>query len=128
MSLTKEELTINEETSAVYKAVLTDGETGEPISLSDIESLTLTLRDVRSGEIINNRENQDVLNDNDVIVHVTSGLLTWSIQREDNIIANPSIKNRKLEEHEAIFNLSLTNGAGCNHRLRLYIEQFTNVT
>jgi hypothetical protein len=95
-------LETKEKTGAVYTATLKDAD-GTVIPLANISSMTLTLYDVNSDDIINSREDQDVLNDNDVTIHATSGLLTWEMQADDNPIISTTIRVGKREQHKALF-------------------------
>lgn len=60
---------------------------GVAVPLATITSLRVTLYDRSTGTIINSRNNQDVLNANNVTVHATSGLVTWSVQPADMAVA-----------------------------------------
>ncbi len=91
-----------EKTGAVYTAYLKDAD-GTVIPLGNIGTITLTLYDVSSGDIINTREDQDVLNANNVTIHATSGLLTWEMQADDNPIVSASLRVGAKEHHKALF-------------------------
>lgn len=95
-------LKTKERTGAVYTAILEDAD-GTAIPLTNITAITITLYDVSSGDIINSRNDQDVLNDNDVTIHATSGLLTWDMQADDNPIVSSSLEVDKEEHHKALF-------------------------
>jgi|SRR6185369_7639767 len=95
---------INERTTGIYTATLED-ESGVPIPLSSISALELWLYNVKTNVIINGRgvmggAGQDVKNTNNVTIHATSGLLTWSIQTADNVIVQDFLTS---EEHRAVF-------------------------
>jgi len=103
MALTQEERRIAEGSTPIYRATLQD-EDGTAIPLADIDSMTLTLKDVRTGQAINSRSAQDVLNTNGVTIHATSGLLTWQMEEEDTpIIGSAHPKPNQVEQHKAIF-------------------------
>ncbi len=98
---------VNEKSSRTITFILKDN-TGTPVPLSDLDSLTLTLYDLQNYTsgispirgIINARDGQNVLNANDVTVHATSGLVTWAMQPDDNTIETA---RRQIERHMAEF-------------------------
>jgi hypothetical protein len=92
---------VKEKTSAIYTAILKDG-SGNPIALSDITTLTLTYFN-EDDSIINTRNAQNVLNTNDVTVHITSGLLTWTLGVVDTTIAT---QTKDTELHVARFDFT----------------------
>lgn len=53
------------------------------------DNLTLTYYDRVSGDIINSREDQDVLGANNVTV--TNGVVVWSMQEEDTAIIDSDL-------------------------------------
>ncbi len=53
---------------------------------ADLDTLKLTLYDRLTGTIINSRDDQNVLNANDV--SVVNGLLTWQLQPADTAMHN----------------------------------------
>jgi len=93
----------------LYTATLKD-ETGTVILLASLASLVLTFRDKQTGQIINGRDTQNVLNTNNVTVHATSGLLTWQMQPADNVIFDASISVGDVEKHIALFKWQTTGG------------------
>ena len=66
---------------------------GEFIALADINSLKLNYYDKKSNKFINGRNDQNVLNDNNVTVD-SDGKVTWNIQVEDTVISNEDLKTR----------------------------------
>lgn len=94
-----------------------------PVALADVANLTLTLYDVRSGIIINERGNQDILNVNDVTYHATSGLLIWAIQPEDM----QSLGNTSVERHRALFHLVLVDGASAYKEIDFLVRNLITV-
>jgi len=89
---------------------------GTAVPLAELVAATLTLYDletyVPNGSpvvgIINSRDDQDVLNANDVTIHATSGLLTWVMAPEDNVIVTAK---RQMERHRAEFHLVSVGGS-----------------
>lgn len=101
---------LNEGSTAIYQVNLLD-ENETPIPASGIDSLTLHFYELESGEntIINGRDQQNVLNANDVTVD-ENGLLTWNIQPEDGEILGFS--ENEFEVHRAEFDCVFNGGAG----------------
>ncbi len=99
MSLSTTARQVWEKSTAVYKATLVD-ENGNPISGTSLTTLTLTLYNKADGSIINSRNAQDVLGKNNVTVG-TDGVLTWTIQPEDNVIVAPEGDVTENEQHVA---------------------------
>lgn len=91
--------TCNERTSPIYTGTLTDS-VGDAVPLAAISTLTLTLFDQQTGQILNSRDSQDVKNANNVTVAATSGLLTWQLQPADTAIIDGA---KAVERHLALF-------------------------
>jgi hypothetical protein len=89
---------LDEEQSALYEWDLVD-ELGAVVPVANLTSLKLTLYDVATDTIINDREDQDVLNTNDVTFD-SSGHGMWSIQPADNAIQTDTVD---VEKHVALF-------------------------
>lgn len=96
---------VTEKSSSRYTATLLD-EDGNPVGVSVMTSLRLWLRDVATQDYINSRENQNILNTNNVTF--AAGVLTWELQPADNIIVGSGTP----EEHEAVFYATWTDGSG----------------
>lgn len=107
-----------EASNAQYTAYLKD-ETGVAVALTDISALTLTLRDKTTRAIINSRTAQNVLNTNNVTVHATSGLVTWSIQAADVTAVNA---NQPYVEHIAEFNVTWDTTKKSKHQVAIQIQ------
>jgi hypothetical protein len=95
---------VNELTSALWRATLKDQD-GTAVPGSTLTDLRLTLYEKTSGTILNNRDNQNVLNQNQVTVD-ESGLITWQIMPADNAI----VTTKKLEIHVAVLTASWSSG------------------
>lgn len=104
------ELEINERSTFVYTAILKD-EDGNPVELAAIDSLTLTIIEEESGDVVNSRNAQDVLNNNNVTLHASTGLLTWNVQVLDTAIVNTETPYGSFETHIATFTIAWTDGA-----------------
>jgi hypothetical protein len=89
---------VNEQTTARYTAKLVD-ETGAVVPGSTLSSLTLLLYDKATGQILNSRNNQNVLNMNGVAVDET-GNLVWILSPSDNAIITDTLTT---EVHVAVF-------------------------
>ena len=108
-------------TTAIYTATLQNG-AGVPIVKANIVSAQLTLKDVDTGEVINSRLNQNIIDDNNVTIHDTSGLLTWTIQPEDNVLINPA---RQSETHRAVFDIVYSSTQRLRYELYLQVRNIT---
>lgn len=128
MTLTPEERTVLEATSFLYTAYLKD-ETDTVIPLSALGTITLTLYNKADGSIINNRNAQNVKNTNQVTIHATSGLLTWTAKPADNPIVDTTLDAGETEEHIALFQWTYNSGAdGGKHELSIHVQQLTKVS
>ena len=115
---------INEEVTAIYTATLTD-EKGAAITLAALTAITLTFYDVATGTIINSRNGQDVLNDNNVTISA-GGLLTWTMQQADNIIQTAT---QAVERHRALLEWnSGTPAKYGKHEVDFFVLNLTKVT
>ncbi len=130
MPLNEDSRTFVEESSGQYTATFKD-ESDTAVALTSIDSISLTLYDKYSGEIINSRNAQDVLNTNNVTYHATSGLLTWAIQQADNIIVglvdHLGIGHENddvdwLEEHIALFDIVYNTDLRAIHEVKLLVK------
>jgi hypothetical protein len=90
----------NEQTSGTYTATLVD-EMGLAVNVAVLTEVTLTLYDLQSGEVINDRDYQDVKNANDVTINAL-GALEWKIQAADNAVVTDKMAGT-VERHIAFF-------------------------
>lgn len=95
-----------ERTSGVITFTVED-ESGSPVALAAVTTFTLTLYDRDTRQIINSRQNQNVLNANNVTMHATSGLVTWTVQPADMAC----VSERAQEIHVALFVITWNSGA-----------------
>jgi hypothetical protein len=93
---------VYENTTRIYTATL-ESEEGVPIGASQISAMTLTYYEMSTGEIVNGRNEQHVLNANNVTVHASSGLLTWTLQPDDTAML---LSDAMQEIHRALFEWS----------------------
>ncbi len=118
-------LYIDEGTGAIYTATLEDSG-GTAIPLANITSITLTLYNVADAAIINSREDQNVLNQNNVTINATSGLLTWTMQAADNPIIDVTLA---WEHHRALFEYTFSGtGTPGKSEAQLMCRNLTLVT
>lgn len=91
---------VAEKTTLRFTATLLD-ETGAAIPAAGLSALTLTLynRDSATQEIVNSVSAADILNTGRGTVHATSGLLTVTLQPDDNAIVDTT---KDLEWHRAL--------------------------
>jgi hypothetical protein len=78
-----------------------------PISGDVLLTLTLTLKQAYTQAVINNREDQNVLDTNDVMVD-SAGHLIWSVRVEDSTILNRSLWQ---EPRRCLFKWTYISGA-----------------
>jgi hypothetical protein len=125
MALTREQRRVLERTTCLYSAQLTD-EAGDAIAAANLSTLTLTLYDQVSKAIINARDDQDVLNANNVTVDA-SGNLQWTLQPDDN----PIIGARRAgltETHIALFEWTWNAGSKQGrHEVTIEVQQIEKV-
>jgi len=114
---------VNEKSTAKYTATLKD-EDGNIIPAANIVSLTLTLCEVPDGTIINSRNDQDVLNTNNVTVD-SSGILIYTLQELDTIIVNPALAT---EIHRATFKMTFNTTGKATWDVEFTIRNLVKVT
>lgn len=119
------EFEVGEGQTAYYGFAFTHG--GAPLPVTSINTLKLTFYDVRTDAIINGRDDQDILNDNDVTVDV-DGVLEWAVQPEDNPIFNTKLRPGAREQHRALFVWTYNGGADVGiHQVDFLVEQIHRV-
>ena len=103
------QLVVAERTSLRLTATLLD-ETGAAIPSAGLTALTLSLynRDSASKEIINSVDQTNILNAGRGTVHVSSGLLTCTLDPADNQIIDPTLDQ---EWHRALIQGTYAAGA-----------------
>ena len=104
-----ESFDVKEKTGAQYTTTMKDAD-GTAIPKANISTIKLTLYNRGDDSIINSRDGQDVKDTNNVSIHNTSGLLTWSIQAADNPIVSSDIEVNSKETHIALFEIAYTGG------------------
>ncbi len=91
-------------------------ETNTPIPLADVTALTLTLRNPRTGAVLNSRDGQNVLNTNGVTFGVTNGETRWNVTPADLTIVDDTLD---VEERHAMFRLEWGTDKAFEHRVVL---------
>lgn len=105
MSIEPQSFDVLERESARLTGTVLDDQ-GTAIAAADLTALTLTLYDKKTENIVNSRDGQNVLNQNNVTVG-SDGALVWTIQVADNVLVNSSDLN---ETHIALFEWSYSGG------------------
>jgi hypothetical protein len=111
----------NENTNATYQATIED-ENGVAIPSANITSITLTLYDRETGDIINNRDGIGSA-PSGVTIHATSGLLTWLMEFADNVIVTA---DSVVEHHKALFEF-VASGKRSKHEVNIYVSNLAKV-
>lgn len=114
---------VNEQSTALYKAVLID-ERGVAVGVSRVQTLTLTLCNTVDEAIINNRDGQNVLNQNNVSLDV-DGNLAFELQPADTAMQDASVKS---EIHRAIFRVTYDGEKSMNSDVDFKIRNLTKVS
>lgn len=123
MPLTNSERVVKERTLAKYSATIVD-EDNAAIAADDLDTLTLTLFGP-DGSIINGREQQNVLGQNNVSVSA-AGVLTWLIQPLDNVILG-SVPTGHFEKHFALFEWTYAGTKSGKYLVQINVMQLPKV-
>lgn len=102
---------VTEGATATYRAQLVAPDGVTPLPGTLLQSLRLTLYTIGQADqttIVNGRDKQNVLNQNQVSVSV-GGLVTWQIQPGDTTLVDPVLP---FERHLALLEWSWAGGAG----------------
>lgn len=112
-----------ERTTVRYTAKLVDDQ-GNAIPASSLTTMTLTVYDKKTGNILNSRDDQNVLNANNVTIDV-NGAFEWIIQPADLAIVNTNLAN---ESHIALFEWSWNSGTRFGKQeIELSVKNLTKV-
>jgi hypothetical protein len=121
--------TMLEGTSGLYSFALVDM-AGQGIDSAFLTTLTLTLYDVDSNQIVNNRQDQNILNANDGTVTTTVSLnpvtlVTFHLRPADTIILND---HRLVEYRVLSFRWTWDSGQEVGrHAVQLGVENLLHV-
>lgn len=110
-------------TSGKFTGTLLDVD-GTAIPTANLDALTLTLTNARTGATINSRSAQNVLNANNVTVNSTTGALTWLIQPEDTTMEDTS---ESWEDHIAKFDWTYETTKKGTHTHRMHIVNYLSL-
>jgi predicted outer membrane repeat protein len=92
-------------------------------------AITATLRDTRTGTVINGRDEQNVLNDNGGAL-AADGTFTLSLGTADNVVVTPG-RVGELEEHTLSLQVTYNRVGGgegvLTHEVRMFVVNLTGV-
>ena len=118
-------ITVTERSSGQYTATITD-ETGTVVPLASIATVQLTLYNEADGLIINNRDAQSIMNENDGTIDDTSGQLTWHWQPADTPIID-TVGEPPKEAHRACFDVVFVGGGRATHEIRMIVDNLSKI-
>lgn len=124
--MTVEDWTIDEGESGSITASVQD-KAGNPLTKAELTSLTISIVDLKSDTVINNRNNQTILDANNGTVAV-DGTLTFKLQPQDTInVGSPrnSLEERQVTISWTWVDLQLVTNTG-KHVFSIYIKTSTN--
>lgn len=123
MAITVTKFDVLERITVRYRATLID-DNGTAVPGTSLTTITLTVYDKSTGNILNNRNDQNVLNQNNVTID-SNGLLEWIVQPEDLAIVNTNHAN---EIHVALFEWTWQSGTRSGkHEMELIVKNLTKV-
>lgn len=106
---------VRKDCSALFSGVLTREDGTTPLPAGTISSLTITLTDSESGQVINSRSAQDVLGGgtgtNGVSWTDATAAFAWTLAPADNPIVGTAIAEGNYELHEALICWTWNSGA-----------------
>ena len=117
-----------QDTTGIYSFEMVDQDE-VAIDVAQLETVTLTYYDKETRQIINTREAQDVLQNNNVIITTVAGppivtTLRWDIQQEDTVIID---SRRELETHIALFEWTWATTRKGVHEVQFQVESILYV-
>jgi hypothetical protein len=116
----------NELSSCYFEGTLKD-EQGVVVPLASLSSITLTLFGKKVDDIINSRDDDDVLNAGGGTYHATSGLFTMTFDGDDSPIITASSKDGKVEDHWAMFDAQWGTGGRLIWLVKIRVRQLRRV-
>jgi len=126
--MSTEQWTIDEGESGNITSIL-QNKVGNTLTKSEIGTLTITIIDLRSNSVVNNRLNQNILDANDGTVS-TEGELTFKLQPEDTVnVGSPKyfLEERQITIQWTWVDLSGDINTG-KHVFSIYIKTHTDNT
>ena len=124
MSIEPRTFDILEQSTGSYSADIVGNDGITPLPLATISTLALTLYVILTNgtvQFINGRNNQNVLNANNVAVDAF-GHLIWTVQTADTTL----VEAIPFERHIALFEWTFPQGAG-KHEIVLVVKNLTEV-
>ena len=114
---------VRENSTAKYTAVLKD-ENDVAVPAANLNTFILTLYNLADLAIINSRDDQNVLNANNVTVD-SSGNVVWIMKQLDNPIIDDTLE---YETHVGLFQFTYATGTkGGNHEVHFLVENLSLV-
>jgi hypothetical protein len=114
-------ITVNEGNLALVSGTLVD-EDGAPVALSTLLTLTLTLYNVATDAILNNRDAQSIKNANGGTVDTTSGAFTLLLNHLDNVLISTTLSQGQTETHVGLVEATWTGGGYWSGIIRVYVR------
>lgn len=118
-------VTVNEQNPVLFSGTLTK-ETGLPVPLVDLSTLTLTLYDQVTDAIINSRDDQSILNANGGTFHATSGAFALTLGPSDNVILGAPATGQ-AETHIALIEATWAGGGYWSGVVHVRVRQVHRV-
>lgn len=112
---------VPEGSSRMYEATLKDY-AGDPVPLAAVASITCTLRDLSSDQIVNSRNDQSVLNTNGGTLHASSGLFQMVFGPDDTV----AIGSTRQQQRRATFKVVYSSGRE-NHEVIFTVYNLADV-
>ena len=107
MAISSQTHDVQERQTATVTFTLRD-QAAAAVPSAQLTTALITLYDQRTQTVINSRNAQNVLNLNNVAMHDTSGVVTWTVQIADQAIQNAQLE---VEKHIALFSFTWSAGA-----------------
>lgn len=121
---------VNEESDSEYACTFHDAGAGaEQLDSDAITAIAATLSDVKTGAIINARDEQDVLNANGGTL-ATDGAFTLRLDADDNAIQGTGT-SPLFEQHRLTLEVTYNRTGGgighLNHEVRFFVKKLADV-
>ena len=113
-------ITVNEGNLALVSGTLLD-EDGDPVALSTLLTLTLTLYDQATDTILNSRDAQTIKNANGGTMHATTGAFTLLLNPDDNVLVS-TVAAGQTELHLGLLEATWTGNGYWSGLVRVYVR------
>jgi hypothetical protein len=117
---------VNEKNSAFVEGDVVD-EQGDAVTLASVTAFVVTIYDDASGDIINSRDAQSILNVNGGTFHATTGHFSFTFADLDNPIVAPTLARGARETHTALLDLRWGTTGRYVAEVRVRVRQLRNV-